>query len=98
MGAKQTIARITNTEFIDMKEEVGFTRFGIDELISPESLAASEIELLLNQSVFNDTYAFEDGALTMLGLNLSRTASIVGKPVKEAAKLMLVVVLPTPPF
>lgn len=88
LGAMQTIARISNTEFIDMKEEVGFTRFGIDELISPESLAAAEIELLLNQSVFNDTYAFEDGALTMLGLNLSRTAKIVGKPIKEAAKLM----------
>ncbi|MBA10071.1 MAG: Trk system potassium transporter TrkA [Flavobacteriaceae bacterium] len=88
LGAKQTIARISNTEFIDMKEEVGFTRFGIDELISPESLAASEIELLLNQSVFNDTYAFEDGALTMLGLNLSRTAKFVGKSIKEAAKLM----------
>jgi len=88
LGATQTIARISNTEFIDMKEEVGFTRFGIDELISPESLAAVEIELLLNQSVFNDTYAFEDGALTMLGLNLSRTAKIVGKPIKEAAKLM----------
>jgi len=88
LGATQTIARISNTEFIDMKEEVGFTRFGIDELISPESLAAAEIELLLNQSVFNDTYAFEDGALTMLGLNLSRTAKIVGKSVKEAAKLI----------
>ena len=88
LGAKQTIARISNTEFIDMKEEVGFTRFGIDELISPESLAASEIELLLNQSVFNDTYAFENGALTMLGLNLSRTAKFVGKSIKEAAKLM----------
>ena len=88
LGASQTIARISNTEFIDMKEEVGFTRFGIDELISPESLAAAEIELLLNQSVFNDTYAFEDGALTMLGLNLSRTAKIVGKSVKDAAMLM----------
>lgn len=88
LGAAQTIARITNTEFIDMKEEVGFTRFGIDELISPESLAAAEIELLLNQSVFNDTYAFEDGALTMLGLNLSRTAKIVGMSIKDAAKLM----------
>jgi trk system potassium uptake protein TrkA len=88
LGASQTIARISNTEFIDMKEEVGFTRFGIDELISPESLAAAEIELLLNQSVFNDTYAFEDGALTMLGLNLSRTAKIVDKQVKEAAQLV----------
>ena len=88
LGASQTIARISNTEFIDMKEEVGFARFGIDELILPESLAADEIELLLKQSVFNDTYAFEDGALTMLGLNLSRTAIIVGKSIKEAAKLM----------
>jgi len=89
LGAKQTIARISNTEFIDHKDEVGFTKFGIDELISPESLAASEIELLLNQSAFNDSYEFEDGALMMVGLNLSRTASFVGKSVKEAAQLLL---------
>jgi trk system potassium uptake protein TrkA len=57
-------------------------------LISPESLAAAEIELLLNQSVFNDTYEFEGGALTMLGLNLSETAKIAGKSVKDAAKLI----------
>jgi trk/ktr system potassium uptake protein len=87
LGAKKTIARISNTEFIDFKDEVEFTKFGIDELISPESLAAAEIELLLDQSVFSDTYEFEDGALTMLGLNLSRTAKIVGKSVKEAANL-----------
>ena len=87
LGSKRTIARISNTEFITHKDEVGFTRFGIDELISPESLAASEIELLLNQSAFNDSYQFEDGALTMVSLNLSRTASFVGKSVKEAAQL-----------
>lgn len=87
LGAKKTIARISNTEFIDYKEEVGFERFGIDELISPESLAASEIELLLDQAAFNDTYQFEEGALTMLGLNLPRTALFVGKSVKEAAQL-----------
>ncbi len=87
LGAKRTIARISNTEFITHKDEVGFTRFGIDELISPESLAAKEIELLLNQSAFNDTYEFEGGALTMVSLALSRTASFVGKTVKEAAQL-----------
>ncbi|WP_452597523.1 Trk system potassium transporter TrkA [Pontimicrobium sp. MEBiC01747] len=87
LGSKRTIARISNTEFITHKDEVGFTRFGIDELISPESLAASEIELLLNQSAFKDSYQFEDGALTMVSLNLSRTASFVGKSVKEAAQL-----------
>ncbi len=87
LGAERTIARISNTEFIDNKEIVGFSKFGIDELISPESLAAAEIELLLNQYGFNDTYEFEQGALTMLGLRLSRTATFVGKTVKEAAAL-----------
>lgn len=88
LGVKKTIARISNTEFIEQQDQVEFTKFGIDELISPESLAAAEIELLLNQSVFNDTYEFEGGALTMLGLNLSGTAKIAGKSVKDAAKLI----------
>ncbi|MFC4723402.1 Trk system potassium transporter TrkA [Geojedonia litorea] len=87
LGAKRTIARISNSEFIDQKDEVGFTKFGIDELISPESLAAAEIELLLNQYGFNDSYEFEDGALTMLSLRLSRTATFVDKTVKEAAQV-----------
>ena len=87
LGAKRTIARISNTEFLENKEELGFTQFGIDELISPEALAASEIGLLLNQSAFNDSYEFEEGALTMIGLSLSRTALFVGKTVKEAARI-----------
>lgn len=86
LGAKQTIARISNTEFLDNKDEVGFIKFGIDELISPESLAAHEIELLLSQSAFNDSYEFEDGALNMIGLHLSRTAAFVGKTVKEVGE------------
>ncbi len=87
LGAKRTIARISNTEFIEQKDEVGFTKLGIDELISPESLASDEIELLLNQSAFNESYEFENGALTMIGLSLSRTSAFVGKSVKEMAKV-----------
>jgi len=83
LGAKRTIARISNTEFLEHKDEVGFTKFGIDELISPEALASEEIKLLLNQSGFNDSYEFENGALTMIGLHLSRTAAFIGKTVKE---------------
>ncbi|SEL05906.1 trk system potassium uptake protein TrkA [Aquimarina amphilecti] len=87
LGAKRTIARISNTEFIENKEEVGFIKFGIDELISPEALAASEIELLLNQSAFSDSYEFEDGALTMVGTTLSSSALFVDKTVREAAEI-----------
>ncbi|CAM4159993.1 Trk system potassium transporter TrkA [Gillisia limnaea] len=87
LGAKRTIARISNTEFLENKEELGFVKFGIDELISPEALAAAEIALLLNQSAFSDSYEFENGALIMIGLDLSRTAMFVGKTVKEAAAI-----------
>jgi len=87
LGAKRTIARISNTEFLENKKEIGFVKFGIDELISPESLAAKEISQHLNQSAFSDSYEFENGALIMIGLTLSRTAIFVGKTVKEAAKI-----------
>lgn len=87
LGAKRTIARIANTEFLENKDEIGFTQFGIDELISPEALAATEIELLLDQSGFNDTYEFEGGALTMVGLRLGPSVSFIGKSVKETARI-----------
>ncbi len=87
MGCKQTIARISNVEFIDQREVINFSELGIDELISPEDLAATEILLLLNQSAFNDTYEFEQGALIMVGVSLPRSAPFVGKMVKEVAQI-----------
>lgn len=87
LGSKRTIARISNTEFMDNREIIKFSDLGIDELISPEELAATEIQLLLNKSAFNDTYEFEDGKLIMIGVSLIKTAPFVGKMVKEAAKI-----------
>ncbi|RKR07834.1 trk system potassium uptake protein TrkA [Maribacter vaceletii] len=87
LGCKRTIARISNTEFIKNKDILKFSELGIDELISPEALAAEEIQLLLNKSAFNDTYEFEDGKLIMIGVSLLKTAPFVGKMVKEAAKI-----------
>ncbi|MBU2903578.1 MULTISPECIES: Trk system potassium transporter TrkA [Arenibacter] len=87
LGCKRTIARISNAEFIHNKEAIRFPDLGIDELISPEALAATEIQLLLNQSAFNNTYEFEEGLLIMVGVSLPGTAPFVGKTVKEAAKI-----------
>ncbi len=87
LGCKRTIARISNTEFVDNKEVIKFSELGIDELISPEELAATEIQMLLNKSAFNDTYEFEDGTLIMVGVSLPKTAPFVGKMVKEAATI-----------
>jgi len=87
LGSKRTIARISNTEFIHNKNIIRFSELGIDELISPEQLAAEEIQLLLNKSAFNDTYEFEGGALIMVGVSLQKTAPFIGKMVKEAAQI-----------
>ncbi|MEZ4968860.1 MAG: Trk system potassium transporter TrkA [Flavobacteriaceae bacterium] len=87
LGCRRTIARISNVEFIHNKEAIRFSDLGIDELISPEALAATEIQLLLNQSAFNNTYEFEEGLLIMVGVSLPSTAPFVGKTVKEAAKI-----------
>lgn len=87
MGCKKTIARISNIEFIDNKELIKFSEMGIDELISPEELAATEIQLLLNQSAFFDTYEFEEGALIMVGVVLPKGAPFIGKTVKDAAHI-----------
>ena len=87
LGCNRTIARISNTEFIKNKDLLRFSDLGIDELISPEALAATEIQLLLNKSAFNDTYEFEEGELIMVGVSLIKSAPFVGKMVKEAAKI-----------
>ena len=87
LGCKRTIARISNTEFIQNKDIIRFSELGIDELISPEQLAAEEIQLLLNKSAFNDTYEFEGGKLIMVGVLLQKNAPFVGKMVKEATHI-----------
>ena len=87
LGAKKTIARISNSEFTDNKDEINFSELGIDELISTEELATHEIKLLLEKVTFNETHEFEGGKLTMVAMILSRSAPFVGKTVKEAASI-----------
>jgi trk system potassium uptake protein TrkA len=83
LGAKKTIARINNTEFLN-NDEMDFSSIGIDFMISPEALAADEIKSLLHQSVFNDTIEFEQGALMILGGTLSNRSPLINKSVQES--------------
>lgn len=86
-GCKRTIARISNIEYINDQNLVSFKAIGVDELISPEELAATEILQLLDQSAFSNSYEFEDGALTLMGTTLGSKVPFVGKSVKQAASI-----------
>jgi len=83
LGAKKTIARISNHEFTQ-NSEIDFTEIGIDSMISPGELAADEIKMLLSQSAFNDTIQFENGTLNILGSTLEYNSPLINLTVKEA--------------
>ena len=83
LGVQKTIARIDNPEFLK-NDEIDFKDFGVDFMISPEELAADEIKMLLNQSSFNDTVAFENGLFNVMGTSLTYKSPLVDLTVKEA--------------
>lgn len=83
LGVKKTIARISNPEFLK-NDFIDFKDYGVDFMISPEELAAEEIKLLLNQSSFNDTVSFENGAFNIMGTTLGYKSPILDLTVKEA--------------
>jgi trk system potassium uptake protein TrkA len=85
LGCKRTIARISTIEYIKEDCCIDFQKLGVDELISPEALAATEIQQLLDQSAFSNTYEFDEGELTLIGTTLGPNVPFVGRSVKEAA-------------
>lgn len=87
LGCKKTIARVSSIEFINNPKGVSFSSLGVDELISPEELATREIQQLLDQSAFNNSYEFEYGALTLIGTVLNPLVPFVDKSVKEVASI-----------
>lgn len=70
LGVKRTIARVRNTEFIKLEHDIDFKSIGIDVMISPQDLAAKEIERLIEQSAFSDVHEFENGLLYLVGMTL----------------------------
>jgi len=87
LGAKTTIARISNLEFFLKTDTLDLKSIGVDELISPESLAAREIKRLLAKSMVTDTFEFDEGMLTLLGITINNHNPLKDKSLKETAFL-----------
>jgi len=83
MGAKKTVARISNPEFLHTDNQLWVRSLGIDAIISPEQLAASEIYSLIQQSAFNTMHSFANGQLFLAGTVLDEDAKIIGKKFKD---------------
>ncbi|MEQ9443736.1 MAG: Trk system potassium transporter TrkA [Cyclobacteriaceae bacterium] len=87
LGARRTIARITNEEFLLDKKILDLRDIGIDELISPESLAAREIKRLLRIAAVTDTFEFDQGLLSLIGITLDQESNLIGKTLAETSRL-----------
>lgn len=87
LGARKTIARITNTEYLHKKEILDLKDIGIDEIISPESLAAKEIKRLLKQTALTDLFDFEKGTLSLVGITIDEQSELCNKTLVETAYL-----------
>jgi trk system potassium uptake protein TrkA len=87
LGAKQTIARVRNAEFLLKREKLDLAKLGIDEIISPETLAAREIKRLLKDVSFTDWFEFDQGLLNLAGIALDENSPLVGKSIGESAYL-----------
>lgn len=87
LGAKKTVARISNIEFLQQREKLDLKTIGIDEIISPESLAAREIKRLLKESALTDTFEFEKGILSLVGITVDENSELKDKTLTETAYL-----------
>lgn len=83
LGAKKTIARINNTEFLEPQNAELFRSLGIDHLVCPELLAAEEIVKLLERSAATETFEFSNGKLLLILIKLDRNAKVIGKTLDQ---------------
>lgn len=86
LGAKKTVARIDNYEYLQPKNKEFFKQLGVDSLIYPEMLAAKEIADGLHLSWIRQWWEFSGGALVMLGVKLRDNALILNTPIYQLKK------------
>jgi len=83
LGAKKTLARINNAEYLKREHKPKFTALGVDELIYPETLAAKEITASVKQPGARVMHEFSDGKLILFGIKIRENAEIVNKSLSE---------------
>jgi trk system potassium uptake protein len=85
LGAKRTLARVSDEEFVSKECDLDLVSLGVDHVIYPEELTALETVKLIRRTAATDVVEFEDGKLALSGIRLDPAAPIVGMTLEEAA-------------
>ncbi len=83
LGAKKTVARIDNFEYLLPKNKEFFKKLGVDSLIYPEMLAAKEIISSMKICWARQWWEFCGGALVLIGVKIRGNAEILNIPLSE---------------
>ncbi|RLD38849.1 MAG: Trk system potassium transporter TrkA [Bacteroidetes bacterium] len=86
LGAKKTIARISNNENLEEKNTSLFKDLGVDQMVFPERIAADEIVTLLKQTAATEIFDFSDGKLQLFLIKLEKYAYVVNKTLNQIAQ------------
>lgn len=76
LGAKKTIARVSNQEFLEEETRMLFEAQGVDHVISPTRLAAKEIVSLVEYQGVTNLFSFEEGKFNLLGVLITHQSVI----------------------
>jgi len=85
LGAKRTIARVSNIDNLSKNNKKFFRELGIDNLISPEYIASEEIVNLLKESAADEIFDFSEGKLSLFSIKLDERAMVINKSLNEIA-------------
>ena len=83
LGAKKILARINNYEYLLPKNKEIFKALGIDILVYPEMLAASEIVQSLRRNWIREYRTFCNEALILVCIKVRNNACIINKQFKS---------------
>ena len=87
LGVQRCIARIANSELLHRKETFDLKDIGINQVIYPESLGASEIKKLLKESAVSDSFVFDKGKLQLIGIKIDEKSELKDKTLAETTYL-----------
>jgi trk system potassium uptake protein TrkA len=87
LGAKKTIARINNLEYLQPENEARFKNMGIDALVCPENIVSQEIATLLSQTAATEVFDFSDGKLFLFLIKLEENAPVVNKTLNDIVSM-----------
>ena len=83
LGAKKSIARIDNNEYLEPNNKETFIEMGIDYLFYPEKVAAREVINLLGHTSTTEYVDFSGGKLSLVVFKLDSTSPLIDKTLLE---------------